>query len=133
MNDQTMNKTMNNWNVQLIGMFGIAAAVVAVFWAAEGFEAALPGAAILLGFIAILHFGRGRSDTLSVMSGVGDERTRSLYTQAVAVAGAVMSFLLPGWWLVTVAQGDPNTTLSVLAAVFGFTFIGAVAVLARRS
>jgi hypothetical protein len=45
----------------------------------------------------------------------------------------VMSFLLPGWWLVTVAQGDPNTTLSVLAAVFGVTFIGAVAVLARRS
>ena len=22
-----------------------------------------------------------------------------------------MSFLLPGWWLVTVAQGDPNETL----------------------
>jgi 4-amino-4-deoxy-L-arabinose transferase-like glycosyltransferase len=128
-----MNDAMNNWNVQLIGMLGIAAAVFAVFWAAEGLEEAWPAAAILLGFIAILHFGRDRSDTLNVMSGVGDERTRSLYTRAVAVAGSVMAFLLPGWWLVTVAQGDPDRTLTVLCAVFGFTFIAAVAVLARRS
>jgi hypothetical protein len=124
---------MNNWNVQLILMLGIAAAVFGVFWATEGFEAALPSAAILLGFIALLHFGRDRSDTLEVMSGVGDERTRSLYMQAVAIAGSVMAFVLPGWWLVTVAQGDPDTTLTVLCAVFGLTFMVGVAVLARRS
>jgi hypothetical protein len=51
---------------------------------------------------------------------------------AVAVAGTVMAFLLPGWFLVTVAQGDPDTTLSTLSAVFGLTFIAAVVVLARR-
>jgi hypothetical protein len=128
-----MNQTMNNWNVQLIAMLAITAAVFGVFWAAEGIEDAWPGAAILIGFIAILHVGRGRSDTLTVMSGVGDERTRSLYTRAVAFVGSVMAFLLPGWWLVTVAQGDPNTTLTVLCAIFGVTFIAAVAVLARRS
>jgi hypothetical protein len=127
------NRTMNNWNVQLAGMLAIAAAVFGVFWAAEGFEEALPSAAILLGFIALLHFGRERSDTLNVMSGVGDERTRSLYTQAIAVAGTVMAFVLPGWWLVTVAQGDPDTTLSVLCAVLGLTFIVSVVVVARRS
>lgn len=128
-----MNDAMNNWNVQLIGMLGIAVAVFAVFWAAEGLEEAWPSAVILLGFIAILHFGRNRSDTLNVMGGVGDERTRSLYTRAAAVAGNVMAFVLPGWWLVTVAQGDPDMTLSALCAVFGVTFIGAVAVLARRN
>ena len=42
------------------------------------------------------------------MSGTGDERVRSLYMRAVAFAGAVMAWLLPGWWLVTVAQGDPK-------------------------
>jgi hypothetical protein len=125
-----MNETMNNWNVQL---FGITAAVVAVFWAAEGPAEALPAAAILLAFVALLHFGRRRSDTLSVMSGVGDERARSLYTQAVAVAGTVMSFVLPGWWLVTIATGEPSEVLSILCAVFAVAFIGAVAVLARRS
>ncbi len=36
-----------------------------------------------------------------------------------------MAFVLPGWWLVTVAQGDPNRTLTILCAVFGFTFIAA--------
>jgi hypothetical protein len=58
---------------------------------------------------------------------------RSLYTNAVAIAGTVMSFVLPGWWLVTVAQGDPDPQLSVLCAVFGFTFVAATIVLARRS
>jgi hypothetical protein len=48
------------------------------------------------------------------------------------IAGTVMAFLLPGWWLVTVAQGDPDTTLSTLSAVFGLTFTLAVVVLARR-
>ena len=47
-------------------------------------------------------------------------------------AGALMAFLLPGWWLVTVAQGDPNDTLSALSAIFGLTFIAAVVFLARR-
>ena len=67
------------------------------------------------------------------MSGTGDERIRSLYTRAVAFAGAVMSFVLPGWWLVTVAQGDPDETLALLSALFGASFIVAVAFLARRS
>jgi hypothetical protein len=34
---------------------------------------------------------------------------------------------------VTVAQGEPNETLSVLCAVFAFCFITAVIWLARRS
>ena len=46
------------------------------------------------------HFGRRRSDTLDVMSGIGDERAKLLYTRAVAFAGTVMSFVLPVWWLV---------------------------------
>jgi hypothetical protein len=127
-----MNDTMNNWSVQVVGMLVISAAVIAVFWAAEGFEEALYASAVLLAFTAIVHFGRRHSNTLEVMSGTGDERVRSQYTHAVAIAGTVMAFVLPGWFLVTVAQGDPDTTLSVLSALFGLTFIGAVAFLARR-
>ena len=52
---------------------------------------------------------------------------------AVAFAGAIMAWLLPGWWLVTVAQGEPDTTLSVLCAVFAFCFITAVIWRARRN
>jgi hypothetical protein len=128
-----MNHVTNKWSIQVAGMLAITAATTAVFWIAEGFDAAFPVALVLLAFTAVVHFGRRRSNTLEVMSGTGDERIRSLYTQAVAIAGTVMSFVLPGWWLVTVAQGEPNDVLSGLCAIFGLTFIAAVAVLARRS
>jgi hypothetical protein len=128
-----MNHVTNKWSIQVAGMLAIAAATTTVFWIAEGFDAAVPVALVLLAFTAVVHFGRRRSNTLEVMSGTGDERIRSLYTQAVAIAGTVMSFVLPGWWLVTVAQGEPNDVLSGLCAIFGLTFIAAVAVLARRS
>jgi len=128
-----MSEHMNNWSVQVMGMLAIGVAATAVFWAADGFESAWPVAVIMAAFIAVVHFGRRRSNTLEVMSGTGDERVRTLYTKAVALAGTVMAFLLPGWWLVTVAQGDPNETLSVLSAIFGATFIVAIVVLARRS
>jgi hypothetical protein len=91
------------------------------------------GAAIVLAFLLLVLFGRQRSDTLDVMSGIGDERGKLLYTRAIAFAGSVMSFVLPGWWLVTVATGDPNEDLALLCAIFGATFILAVVVLSRRS
>jgi hypothetical protein len=101
-----MNEAVNNWSVQVAGMALIS---------------------------AVVHFGRQHSNVLEVMSGTGDERIRSLYTRAVAFAGAIVAWLLPGWWLVTVAQGEPDTTLSVLCAVFAFCFITAVIWLARRN
>jgi hypothetical protein len=128
-----MNDLINNWSVQVAGMLAITAATTAVFWIAQGFDAALPVGALLLGFTAVVHFGRRHSNTLEVMSGSGDERVRSLYTRAVAFAGTVMAFLLPGWWLVTVAQGEADATLSTLSAIFGLSFVAAIVVLARRS
>jgi hypothetical protein len=127
-----MNDAMNNWSAQVIAMLAISAAVIAVFWVAQGVEEAIYASAVLLVFTALVHFGRRYSGTLEVMSGTGDERVRSLYTRAVAIAGSVMALLLPGWFLVTVAQGDPNTTLSTLSVIFGATFVGAVVLLARR-
>jgi hypothetical protein len=91
------------------------------------------GAGLVLALLLVILIGRRRSDTLDVMSGIGDERGRLLYMRAVAFAGTVMSFVLPGWWLVTIAQGDPNETLSLMCAIFGASFVLAVLVLARRS
>jgi hypothetical protein len=89
-------------------------------------------AALVLAFLLVVLLGRRRSDTLDVMSGIGDERGKLLYTRAVAFAGTVMSFVLPIWWLVTIAQGDPNEVLTICCAIFGATFVLAVVVLARR-
>jgi len=68
----------------------ISAAATAVFWVTEGFEAAWPFALVMTAFIAVVHFGRQRSNVLEVMSGTGDERIRSLYTRSVA-------FPAPSW------------------------------------
>jgi hypothetical protein len=90
-------------------------------------------AAVVLAFLLLVLFGRRRSDTLDVMSGIGDERSKELYTRAVAFSGSVLSLVLPTWWLVTIAKGEPNDVLAICCAIFGVSFIGAVGVLARRS
>jgi hypothetical protein len=119
-------------NGQLSAGLVLVAAVFAAFAVGGDPAFGLVCAALVLAFLLVVYFGRRRSDTLDVMSGVGDERGKLLYTRAVAFSGTVMSFVLPIWWLVTVAQGDPNEVLSVCCAIFGATFVLAVVVLARR-
>jgi hypothetical protein len=120
-------------NGQLSAGLVLVAAVFAAFAAGGDPGSGLVSAALVLGFLLVVYFGRRRSDTLDVMSGIGDERGKLLYTRAVAFSGTVMSLVLPIWWLVTVAQGDPNEVLSICCAIFGATFVLAVVVLARRS
>ena len=127
-----MIDTMYSPRSQLIAMLAIAAATAAAFWVADGPEAAIFPGVLIGGFALLVHFGRRRSDTLEVMSGIGDERTRALYTRAVALTGTILSVVIPGWWLVTVALGEPDETLTLVCALLGVTFIGSVAVLARR-
>ena len=116
----------------MLGLVLVAAVFVAFAVGGDAGEGAV-SAAIVLAFLLLVLFGRRHSDTLDVMSGIGDERGKLLYTRAVAFAGTVMSFVLPIWWLVTIAQGNPDDTLSLMCAIFGVSFILAVVVLARRS
>jgi hypothetical protein len=55
------------------------------------------------------------------------------YARSIALLDTVMSLVLPIWWLVSVAKGDPNEVLALCCAIFGLTFSTSVAVLARRS
>jgi O-antigen/teichoic acid export membrane protein len=114
-----------------LGLVLVAAVFVAFALNDDAANGAI-GAAVVLAFLLLVYFGRRRSDTLEVMSGIGDERQKLLYTRAVAFAGTVMSFVLPIWWLVTIAQGDPNEVLSICCAILGASFLFAVVVLARR-
>jgi hypothetical protein len=117
---------------QLAGSLLIAAAVVVAFAIGDDLGSALAAGGVVAAFALLVYFGRRRSQSLEVMSGMGDERTRQLYLRATAFAGTVMAFVLPAWWLVTVAQGEPDVTLNVLCAVYGFTWIAAAIVLPRR-
>jgi hypothetical protein len=128
-----MKGRLSSTTGQLAGGGAIAAAMFVAFALAGEPVDGLIGAILVFGLMVVVLAGRGRSGTLDVMSGIGDERARLLYTRACAFAGTVMSFVLPGWWLVTVATGDPNETLSLCAAIFAVSFVGAAVVLARRS
>jgi hypothetical protein len=123
---------MNTPRVQLVEMLAVAAATAAAFWIADGPTAAIFPAALIGGFSLLVYFGRTRSDTLDVMSGIGDERSRTLYTRSLALTGSVLSLVLPGWWLVTVATGEPDETLTLVCALFGVTFIVATLFVAKR-
>ena len=110
----------------------LVAAVFVAFAIGDDAGSGAVSAAIVLAFLLLVLFGRRRSDTLDVMSGIGDERGKLLYMRAVAFAGTAMSFVLPIWWLVTIARGEPNDVLALCCAIFGASFIAAVVVLARR-
>jgi hypothetical protein len=127
-----MNRTLNSPTAQLVGTLLIAAAVFVAFLIGEGAATAAVTGGLVAAFALALFFGRRRSDSIAVMSGIGDERTRHLYLRATAFTGSVMAFVLPAWWLVTVAQGDADTTLNWLCAIYGFTWMLAAVVLARR-
>ncbi len=130
----TMMKTLSTPAAQLAMGALIAAAVFAAYLlGGQSLGDAATAGGLVLGFMVLITVARRRSDTFDVMSGIGDERTRSLYQRAVAFAGTVMSFVLPGWWLVTVAQGDADMTLGLLCAIFALSWLLAVVVLSRRS
>ena len=129
-----MIKSMNtSTGLLLSGALIASALVVAYLVGGQSVAEALAGGALVFGFMVLVVLGRRRSDAFDVMIGVGDERTRHLYLRSVAFAGTVMSIVLPAWWLVTVAIGEPNTTLSLLCAIFALSWIAAVIVLSRRS
>ena len=77
--------------------------------------------------------GRRRSQTAEVLSGIGDERIRSINLRATAFAGNVTALVLPVIWLVSVASGSENGTAAACSAVFGVAYIAAAVFLARRS
>jgi hypothetical protein len=104
-----MTRLSHDVRAQAVGLALITLATGAAFWVGEGLEGALPPFLILLAFSVFVLVGRTRSDAVRAMSGVGDERTRSLYERSVAFAGTVVSFAVPTWWLVTVARASRTT------------------------
>lgn len=103
---------------------GVAVGIAAA--PAEGAVAFL----IVLGASVALHLVRGRSETAAVLSGVGDERVRSLSLTAAAWTAYAMATVLVVWWLVGLAAGDNNETVNLICAILGVIWI-ACAVLVR--
>jgi hypothetical protein len=85
-----MSREMQDDRILIAGGVAIALAVPAAFWIVQGATAGVISAARAVGALAVLHYGRRRSDTVRTVGGVGDERTRSLNVRALAFSGYVM-------------------------------------------
>jgi hypothetical protein len=87
--------SLSTETAQLVGGFAIGGAVIVAFLIGGDVTSALISGALVIGFVLLVHFGRRRSQSLEVMSGMGDERTRQLYLRATAFAGSVMRSCSP--------------------------------------
>lgn len=116
----------------LIWMLALSVPVVAAFWIVDGPLSAAIVAGWLGAFIALMHFGRKRSEAVKIMGGIGDERVRALSLRALAFAGGVMAIALPVAWLATALAGDENYLVGGLSGLFATAFIGASIWLEQR-
>lgn len=128
-----MSTETDAWRTNLIWWLAISLAIGAAFWLGVGPRVGLVFGGSMLLLTVVIHVGRRRSDLIRVIGGAGDERDRELYTKATAAAGATLAIVILGWWLVSVARGEPNTTLSILWLVFGVSSIAASFYYSRRS
>jgi hypothetical protein len=119
------------WRADLAWYLGITAASGLAFGIGLGPLAGVLAAATMLAFTLLLAFGRRNSDAVRVIGGSGDERNRDLYTRSLAIAGGVVGLTVTGWYLVTVARGEPDSTLLVLTLLFSATFVGSAIVASR--
>jgi hypothetical protein len=93
-----MMKTLNTPTAQLVGGLLLGAVVFVAFAVGQDLGSGLVSGGLVIAFVVLVHVGRRRSQSLEVMSGIGDERTRHLYTGATAFAGSVMALVLPVRW-----------------------------------
>jgi hypothetical protein len=82
---------------------------------------------VLFGAIGgTLLFG-GRSETIRVVRGdLPDERWRSHDVRATAFTGIVLTFVLIGAWVVSVARGHDGQPYNALCAIGGVSYLAAV-------
>ena len=127
-----MSLTIGTPRSQFAGMLVLTAATIAATWIAGGPVKGLMAGALLLAFALLIHIGRRRSDAINVMSGIGDERSRSLYTRAVAFAGHAVMLVVAVWWLGLQIRGETNETLSVIGGVAALSFVVGAIYYSRR-
>jgi hypothetical protein len=113
------------WRADLAWYLGIAAASGLAFGLGQGVVAGLLAGTTMLAFTVVLALGRRRIDAIRVVGGAGDERNRDLYMRSLAVAGGVLGLTVTGWYLISVARGEPDGTLLALTVLFAAVFVGA--------
>lgn len=124
------SKAERNWLIA--GGAFLVAAVFTGYTIGEGVEEAIVPSLLVGGVLLLFLLGRRHSDSLDTMSGIGDERTRDNNTRAAAFAGNLLAWVVPIWFLVTVAEGEPNQTLALVGTIFAVSWVAAAIFYSRR-
>jgi hypothetical protein len=97
-----------------------------------------PGEAIfslvLFGAVGLAFLFGGRSETVRAVRGdLADERWQAHDVRATAFTGIVLTLVLLGAWIVSVARGHDGQPYSAICAVGGASYLVAVIVLRLRA
>lgn len=104
---------------------GLGAAGLAAFAMNGDWAAGLAVLVLVVAAVVVIEIARRRNlgGAVGALTGVGDERSRSLYRRANADAGEVFSYALALWALWTIAQGEEDRTLMTVVFVYGVVWV----------
>ncbi len=102
-----------------------AVAVMAAAWYGGEPVLGLACAALLLSGAGLFKYARRRGSSLpGLLTGVGDERERSVYRAATYRTGEMLIYVLAIWGVVSVARGEDDTTLMLVLLIYAGLWIG---------
>ncbi len=128
-----MTSTLKRWQA-VIGAIALSV-VLGGLSIAEGASVSKTVFAFGVCIVAIAAIGalQGRSEAAAVLAGnPADERQRMIHLRAIEIAGEVTIAVSLGGYVAVELMGGDSTSFAVVAACFGFAYIGAVLWLRSR-
>ena len=101
-----------------------AAACIAAGWYGGDLALGLACAGVLAaGAVAFYVAQRRGKDVGGLLTGVGDERVRSIYREATFRTGEMLMYILAIWGVAATAQGDGDSTLFTIMVIFAALWV----------
>lgn len=117
----------------IVTQLAFLVAVIGAGWAGGDLALGLAlGGVVLLTLAAFAAANRRRWSIAGLSTGVGDERERSIYRDAGFRTSEMLIYGLTIWLTVTVAQGDPDPTLTAVVLGYAALWVGNLAWLLLR-
>ena len=122
----------SKWFLPLF-ILGLGLLVLAVSWVGGQLGVGVYALAVMVGFALLVLLLTGRSETIRGLTVGRDERFAQIDLRATAVAGLALIVALIVAFVVEIARGHSGNPYSWLAAIFGLTYVLAIAFFRWRS
>jgi uncharacterized membrane protein len=105
-----------------------AIGVVAAAWYNGSLALGVICAVFLVASVGVFQIASRRGHSIAgVLTGVGDERERSIYREATYRTAETFMYALAIWGVASVAQGDENPTLIIVLSGYGALWLANLA------